>query len=163
MSRGRHYICVLILLYMEPHTTIYVSSYYYICGLILLYVSSYYYICVLILLYVSSYYYICVVILLSVSSHYYMCPHTTYYMCVLIMVPCCRRPERGHNHKARWQRHPRASGSASRFDISIYDICISIHRYTSISTEIPMAGPAHRCISVSWHTPHVLCALHVYT
>jgi hypothetical protein len=34
-------------------------------------VSSYYYICVLILLYVSSYYCICVLILL------YMCPHTT--------------------------------------------------------------------------------------
>jgi hypothetical protein len=42
--RKYYYICVLILLYMCPHTTIYVSSYYYI------------YICVLILLhiYVSS-------------------------------------------------------------------------------------------------------------
>jgi hypothetical protein len=85
-------------LYMCPHTTK--------CVLILLYVSSYYYICVLILLhmcphrlqgqrvrelYVSSYYYmcphtttICVLILL------HMCPHTTtyvssyYYICVLI-------------------------------------------------------------------------------
>ncbi len=50
------YICVVILLYMCPHTTIYVSSYHYICVVILLYVSSYYYvcphtICVLILLY----------------------------------------------------------------------------------------------------------------
>jgi hypothetical protein len=36
-------LCVLILLYMCPHSTI--------CVLILLYVSSYYYICVLILLY----------------------------------------------------------------------------------------------------------------
>jgi hypothetical protein len=33
------YICVLILLYMCPHTAIYVSSYCYICVLILLYVS----------------------------------------------------------------------------------------------------------------------------
>jgi predicted ABC-type exoprotein transport system permease subunit len=73
------YICVLILLYMCPHTAIYASSYCYICVLILLYVSSYLnqwtchqspshsrrvctkecglllYICVLILLYVSSY------------------------------------------------------------------------------------------------------------
>jgi hypothetical protein len=34
-----------------PHTTIYVSSYYYMCVLILLCVSSYCYVCVLILLY----------------------------------------------------------------------------------------------------------------
>ncbi len=83
-------ICVLILLYMCPHTTIYASSYYHICFLILLYlcphttiyVSSYYYICVLILvymcshttMYVSSYCYVCVLILLC------MCPHTTMYV-----------------------------------------------------------------------------------
>ncbi len=58
------YICVLIRLYMCPHTTIYVSSNSYImCVLILLYmcpqnpilcVSSYYYIRVLILLYICS-------------------------------------------------------------------------------------------------------------
>ena len=66
-------ICNIGLLYMRllhvcPHTTICVSSYYYICVLILLYmcphtaiyVSSYYY--------MSSYDYICVIILL------YMCP-----------------------------------------------------------------------------------------
>ena len=46
-----YYICVLILLYMCPHTTIYVSSYYYISVLILLYVSAHYYIYVC----VSSY------------------------------------------------------------------------------------------------------------
>jgi hypothetical protein len=49
-----------------PHTTIYVSSYYYILVLILLYVSSYYYICVLI-----SYYYRCVL-----SSHSYSLSQT---------------------------------------------------------------------------------------
>jgi hypothetical protein len=50
-----YYICILVLLYMCPRTTIYVSSYYYTCVLVLLYmcprttihVSSYYYICVL--------------------------------------------------------------------------------------------------------------------
>jgi cbb3-type cytochrome oxidase subunit 1 len=31
-----YYLCVLILLHMCPHTTTYVSSYYYICVLILL-------------------------------------------------------------------------------------------------------------------------------
>ncbi len=61
-----YYICALILLYVCPHTTVFVPSYYCICVLVLLYmsphstvyVSSYYYICVFILLYVSSYYYI---------------------------------------------------------------------------------------------------------
>ncbi len=67
------YICVLILLCMCPHTAICVSSYYYTFVLILLcmcphttiYVSAYYY------KYVSSYYYICVLIPLHI------CPHTT--------------------------------------------------------------------------------------
>jgi hypothetical protein len=64
---------------MRPHTTLYVSSYYYICPHTTIYVSSYYYICVLILYmcrhaprYLSSYYYTCV--LMHVSA---MCPHTT--------------------------------------------------------------------------------------
>ena len=35
-------ICVLILLYMCPHTAIYVSSYYYICVLILLHLEPIY-------------------------------------------------------------------------------------------------------------------------
>ncbi len=86
---GRRSICVLILLYMCPHTAIYVSACCYICVLILLYmcphtamyVSAYCYIFVLILLcmcphtatYVSSYCYICVLILL------YMCPHAAIY------------------------------------------------------------------------------------
>ena len=45
-----YHICVLILIYVCPHTTIHVSSYYYTCVLILLYMcphttmSSYYYI-----------------------------------------------------------------------------------------------------------------------
>jgi hypothetical protein len=98
--RGFCYICVLILLYMCPHTLLCVSSYYY-------------YICVLILYIcshtgdasspdhsatnVSSYYYICVLIL-------YVCPHTGdasspedsativfsyYYICVLILLYVC--------------------------------------------------------------------------
>jgi len=62
------------------------------CLFLSIYASSYYYICVLILIYVCpytaivfSYCYICVLILL------YMCPHTaidvsSYYACVLICV-----------------------------------------------------------------------------
>jgi hypothetical protein len=68
-------ICVLILLYMCPRTTMHVSSYYYmcphttICVLILLRV--------LVLLYVSSYYCMSVRILLCVPILQYMCPHAT--------------------------------------------------------------------------------------
>jgi hypothetical protein len=76
-SKGRGtewcYICVVILLYMCPHTA----------------VSSYCYMCPHTTIYVSSYCYICVVILLC------MCPHTaTYvspccYICVLILIYMC--------------------------------------------------------------------------
>jgi hypothetical protein len=78
---------------------IYVSSYYYVCFLILLYVSSYL-LCVLILLYMCPYATTYVLMLLHVcphttmyvSSYNYMCPHTTiyvssyYYVCVLILL-----------------------------------------------------------------------------
>ncbi len=64
-----YYICVLILLYMCPHTTVYV------CVLILLYM------CPHTAIYVSSYSYICVLILL------YMCPHTNIYTCPHNMCP----------------------------------------------------------------------------
>jgi len=78
------YICVLILSYMCPHTTICVSSYYYMCVLILLYVcphtniylSLYHYMCVLILVYVPHTLHICVLIL-----YLDMCPHTLLHMC----------------------------------------------------------------------------------
>ena len=69
------------------HNTIYVSTSYYLCVLILLYVCSHPTICVLILymcphtVHVSSYYYTCVLILLNV------CPHTT--ICVLILLCVC--------------------------------------------------------------------------
>ncbi len=51
-------ICVLVLLYMCPHTAIYVSACCYICVLILLYM------CPHAAIYVSSYCYVCVLILL---------------------------------------------------------------------------------------------------
>jgi hypothetical protein len=79
------YTCVLILLYMCPHTTICVSSYYYMCPLtcvriLLLCMSSYYYMCPHATIYASSHYYICVLRLLYVSSYCYICPHTTKYV-----------------------------------------------------------------------------------
>jgi hypothetical protein len=62
LARCECYICVLMLLYLCPHTAVYVSSYCYVCVLILLYV------CVLMLL--------------------YMCPHTAMYF-VLILLHMC--------------------------------------------------------------------------
>jgi hypothetical protein len=73
-------ICVLILLYMCPHNTTFVSSYDYMC--------PHATICVLILQYVSSYY-ICVLMLLYMCPHITMCPHTT--ICVLILLYICVR------------------------------------------------------------------------
>jgi hypothetical protein len=58
-------MCVLILLFMCPHTVMYADTSCCVCVLILVYV--------LILLYVSSYCYICVLTLL------YVCPHTALY------------------------------------------------------------------------------------
>jgi hypothetical protein len=69
---------------MCPHTTMYLSSCYY------MYVSSYYD------MYVSSYCYICFLTPLHVSSHYYMCPHTPiyvssyYYICPHSTLSVCR-------------------------------------------------------------------------
>ena len=76
-----YYMCVLILLYTRPHTTICVSSDNYICGRILLYLCTHTTVCVCIVLCVlrllhmraSAYYYICVLILLYVSAYYYIC------------------------------------------------------------------------------------------
>ncbi len=96
------------ILHMCPHTAMYVSSYCYVCVLILLhvcphtamYVSSYCYVCVLIQLricphttmYVPSYCNVCVLIQLC------MCGHTTMYVpsycnaCVLIQIYMCPLP-----------------------------------------------------------------------
>jgi hypothetical protein len=74
-----------------PHTATCVSSFCFIivCVLICGYLSSYCYMCVVILLHmcphmwisVSSYYYICVLILL------HMCPHM--WICVLVLLHMC--------------------------------------------------------------------------
>ena len=100
-----YYICVLILLYLCPHTTTCVSSYCYICPhttvcvLQLLYMCPHTIICVLILLYkcphtaiiVSSYHYLYLILpymcpdaCLCFLRLLYMCPHTI--ICVLILL-----------------------------------------------------------------------------
>jgi hypothetical protein len=90
------YICVLILLCMCSHTTICVlillcvSSYCYLCVLILLYVSSYCYMCPHTAIYVSSYYYICVLLLKSLHAYIVLSKTRLYTTCVLI--PLYRRP-----------------------------------------------------------------------
>jgi hypothetical protein len=79
-----YYICVLILLYMCPHTTIYVSSYCYICVLILLYMCPHTADApVAHCVKTCNCYYICVLILL------YMCPYTTTYVSSYCGCTCC--------------------------------------------------------------------------
>ena len=88
-----------------PHTTAFMSSYYYMCVLMLLYVSSCYYICVLIPLYVSSSYYICVLLPyicapplpprssgIHVSSSSCIFLSSYYCTCVLILHACALPP-----------------------------------------------------------------------
>ena len=96
-------ICVLVLLYVCPHTAVYVSSVFLFSHQKIstalrprsryMPAIPYYYICVLIPLYVSWYYSICVRILHvpSVLVQLYVCPHSTKYVysyryiCVLIL------------------------------------------------------------------------------
>ena len=86
------YICVLILLYMCPHTAMCVSSCCYICVLMLLYMCPHTAICV------SSYCYMCVLMLLYVCPHAAICVSLSYFIlnvcahpttCVLILLCVC--------------------------------------------------------------------------
>ena len=88
-TTNTYYKFVLILLYMLSKLRAFRRCCYScICVLILLYVSSYYYICVLILLHlcphtsthVSSYFYICV------RPHTTICASSYYCTCVLILL-----------------------------------------------------------------------------
>jgi hypothetical protein len=65
---------------MCPHTTMYVSSYYYVCVLILICMCSHTNVMHTVYLCVSSYYFIRLLKLLHVSSYYYTCPHSTIYV-----------------------------------------------------------------------------------
>jgi len=100
------YVCphTMRILHVCPHTTIYVSAYYYMCVLILLCmcphtttcVSSYCYMCVLMILSVCPHTAIrdlCVRILLCVSSYCYMCPHDT----ICVSSYCCMALRAGPN------------------------------------------------------------------
>ncbi len=74
------------------HSTIYVSSYYHACVLILLCMCPHTTMCVLILLYVSSYYYICVLYILIPLVQLYADVSPYVYICVLILLYACVRP-----------------------------------------------------------------------
>ena len=110
----RDFVCAKEVLYMCPHTAIYVSAYCYVCTRILLcmcphramHVSADYYI-------VSAYCYICVRMLLCsphaaiyVSSYYY--PHTTI-----------------------WCRHTAIYGSTSCYVCPHTAVCVRIQLYVS--------------------------------
>ena len=103
-------MCVRILLYMCPHTAVYVSAHYYVsywlyirlqeAGVFILYVYPYYYMCPHTITHVSSYCYICVLTLRQevnkqilrddVSAYYHVSSY--HYMCVLLaLCPPSRR------------------------------------------------------------------------
>jgi hypothetical protein len=120
---------VLILIYICPHNTICVSSYYYMwcphtttCGvLIVLYSCPHTTICV------SSYYYmcphttICVLILLYVvSSYYYMCPHAT--TCGVLMLLCVLML------LYMWCPHTTTGETLTRLEVYVYT-CVLILPY----------------------------------
>jgi len=96
MGRYHQHMCVLILLYICPHTAICLSSYCYMSVLILLcvcsrtaiYVSSYCYVCTHtpIYMFVSSYCYVSVLILLYVCPHTVMFVSSYCYICVLMLL-----------------------------------------------------------------------------
>ena len=79
--RARPTIYVLILLHMCPHTTILVSSYYYMCALVLLHIA--------VRLHATLY-----VTLPSACILHYICPHNA-KMCPHIAARCITLAERG--------------------------------------------------------------------
>ncbi len=101
ISSGLILLCVLILLtcvrkllYICPHTTTYVSSYYYICVILLTCFHTLLHMCPHAAIHVSSYCYVSAYCL-RVSANYniyvrillHMCPHTN--ICVLILLYMC--------------------------------------------------------------------------
>jgi hypothetical protein len=141
-----YYICVLvelmaetlarvpgvsILLYLCPHTTVYVSAYYCICVRILLHVSAYYCICVRILL--------------------YLCPHTTVYVfaycyvCVLIVLYVCVRIG------CRRRRSVCGGFGNKRGDVSAEccDVCVCLALSLSRSRSRALSLSLSRALSLS--------------
>jgi hypothetical protein len=104
---------------MCPHTTIYVSSYCYICVLILLYM------CPHTAIYVSSYFYICVLILL------YMCPHTENL-----------EPAFGS------LQVPPTSAICLLYVSSYYNICVLILLYMCPHTAIYVSSYCYICVLI---------------
>ena len=113
---------------MCPHATIYVSSCYYICVLILLYMCPHTTICVLILLYMCPQTSICVLILLN------MCPHTTGRGRARFLLPC--RPARASRRGVCMCVH--ANSLLPRCYVSsYYYVCVLILLYMCLRTTFP--------------------------
>ncbi len=81
-----HAIC---LLYVCPHTAMYVSSYCHVCVLIMLYMCPHTAMCV------SSYCCVCVLIMLYVCPHHAIYVPSYCYTTVLTLLYMCRLPRQG--------------------------------------------------------------------
>ena len=131
-------LCVLILLYMCPHTAMYVSSYYYVC--------PHTTICVLVLLYVSSCYFIYVLILLHTCPH--TCTYVSSYACperraarpdrrkryIRLRIRYIRMRRRMHTSPHTRSRDLTAATLYTSPHTSAYSTCVRIlsHYYTRI-------------------------------
>jgi hypothetical protein len=135
------YMCVIIPLYMCPHTshTACVLIPLYICPRTSIYVSSYLYICFLI----SPYSYLmplCVFIHLYVSSYLYMCPHTSIYVSYLYMCPHTSIYVPSYHYTSIiFRGSPLRTGSmlASVLPCRLY-ICVLIPLYVCPHTTTPL-------------------------
>ena len=151
-------LCVLILLYLCLHTTVYVSSSYFMCPHTTISVSSYYCICVLKLpcvlilqmcphtnIYVSSYYYLCPHTNISVSSYYYICVLILLYVssyhciCVLILLNMC--PHTTTSVQAAIHELLRLRSSVPLSPAAVANSSLLSHDATRGSREFATAAP----------------------
>ena len=150
-------MCVLILLYVCPHTPVTPICYSYMCVLILLHVCPHTTMCVLMLLCVSSYSYMCVLMLLLLL---YVCPHTTTY--VLILQRLAEKEEM-ELHAARERIASLKKGNARHLEQMRRQACLTPPAYavhTVYSSSSTCCDTACRFTSSSntLHT-HPSCAL----
>jgi hypothetical protein len=137
---------VCILLYMCPHT-IYVSSYYYICVLILLYIYRLH-----TAVYVSSYSYIS-----SVCILVYMCPHTTttihvssyYYICVRRQQ--CKRESGKVSKTCLWNFRRTGVCPLAKL-VSGRNICVRMLLYMRPHTTVYVSSYYYIYVSSHTHT-----------
>jgi hypothetical protein len=147
-------ICVLILLYMCPHTTI---------------ASSYSYICVLMLLYVSSYCHILILLYMCPHTNTATCPHPA--ICVLILeyvssVEDGVWPEYTLHQAGTWAAHRKFLALEQRHAQARPCLTVTIHKtevrqHTSAYVSIRQHTSAY--VSIRQHTSTACYTVTIHT